>query len=190
MNKFQQLIDTLKTDLIILIDDDFTPVTDSQEIVTFICCLNQLDRDLFMLSLAGIENDLIAPLNKLVGGLSELEEITPDDQKFIEAGLISDLLKHKGLDDLKDIADTVIRIIESMESKDAIAELSMMYGLRLKESTLTYNPFFESLSEIGIDKSIRLYRGLIGDEFTKFEEDIRIVNERRRNKFPLLIVDR
>lgn len=189
MNKFQQLVHTLQTNLIILIDDDFTPVQDVQEILTYICFLNPLDRRLLMLRLESINRDLIEPLNQLFEGLNQIE-ILDADVEFIEAGLITDLLTNKGFAELREEINVIIRTIQELNLTDDIATLAMMYGLRLSASTETYNPFFDSLNEFGLDKSIRLYRGLVGEEFTRFEEEIRNVNQQRDNKFPLLIVDR
>lgn len=189
MNKFQQLIDTLQTDLIILVDDDFTPIEDTQEILCYLSYLNSTDRGLFMSKLENIENKLIEPLNSLFNTLSGLE-LQENEIPFIESGLLLEFLKNRELEDLSKQVSSIIETIEGSDHKADIANLAMMYGLRLKASTETYNPFFDSLNEIGLDKSIRLYRGLEGDEFTKFEEEIRTVNELRGNKFPLLIVDR
>jgi|GEM_PF-3505948 len=189
MNKFQQLIKTLQTELIILIDDDFIPVTDTQEILTFICFMNPVDRKLMLKRLTTIENTLIAPLNQLIDGIDNIE-IKSDDKQYIEAGLLSDLLNNKDEDTLLKLAKELIETIDKSDNKDDIENLGMMYGLRPSAGTDNYSDFFEVLEVFDPKKSIRLYKGLEGTEFTSFENEIREVNQAKNNKFPLLIVDR
>lgn len=186
MDKFKQLVQTLQTKLIILIDDDFIPVTDVQEVVTYVCFMNSLDRELLLLKLRDIDDTLIEPLNKLIEKVNCIK-ISKEDIKIIEAGLITNLLTDRGYNKEIRLANEIIDTITKSEKRDIILNLSMMYGLRNKEATKVYDPFFlDSLK----DKSIRLYRGLEVSEFDLFENEINMVNNKRKNKFPLLIIDK
>ncbi|GGH66891.1 hypothetical protein [Phaeocystidibacter marisrubri] len=189
MNKFQQLIETLQTELIILIDDDFTPVKNAQEILTYICFMHPVDRQLMLNRLKTLDHSLIASIMTLIDGVEKIT-LGDDDIAYIQAGLLAELLNQKNEDVLLDQANRLIDSITKSIHKDDIDDLVMMYGLRPTAGTENYNGFFEGLEAFNPKKSIRLYKGLEGAEFTSFEQEIKNVNQARNSKFPLLIVDR
>ena len=101
MNKFQKLIEELQTDLVIFIDDDFTPKTDPQEILTFICfSINESDFQSLLVKIRVFGSTLADELVKFKYALNETTFDEETTLNYIESGLIVDLLKILELNDL------------------------------------------------------------------------------------------
>ncbi len=192
MNKFQQLIEELRTDLIIFVDDDFTPPNDSGEILSFIITLSDLNYFLLKNQLTIIDNDLLEHLDEFKESLVGIE-FNEEHNDYIGAGLILEVLKNEKFAHLQTKAEAICQNINKniSDPENKFALTIMSYGLLKLSGALTcYKPFFESIRELGPQKIVRVYRSLEGNDFVLFYKEILDILQCLDNKSFLLIVDK
>ena len=187
MNNFQILTKELQTDLVIFIDDDFTPSNSSTEILTYITFLNDKDFPFFKDRLQNLNQNLSTIVEefrlKIPGDFITSES----DKAYIDAGEIVELLDQKQLMALKEDAESICREIDNSPE---LPELVMNFGqTQFSGGVACYKPFFESLSGDN-NKIIRVYKGLEGNKFNEFENEIIQIINKLENKRFLLIVDK
>lgn len=191
MNKFQILIEELRTDLIVFIDNDFTPVTDPGTILGFVSFLNKDDYELLQNKLDKIDERLTNLLERFRLELAPLG-FTPEDYDYFESGEIVGRLERKGYSELSGLANEIQKYISENtdQQENELASTIMNFGLLAYSGYGSYVHFFESLRLLPKRKSVRIYKDLPGDKFNDFKQDITEVLRLKQNKFYLLIVDK
>jgi hypothetical protein len=193
MNKFQILIEALRTDLIVFIDDDFTAPSNAGEAIAFISYQNQINYELLLDRIDEIDSDL---RNLIVDYRSRIQEVklSEQDHLYIESGLILELVKDEKFDE--GTRNLVKKIYEKIEQNFAtpgseLAKALMNHGLvGFTDALACYRPFFTSIKQLSSRKITRVYNDLEGENFNLFCTEIINILKLLDNKHFLVIVDK
>ncbi|MFD2601765.1 hypothetical protein [Flavobacterium suzhouense] len=186
-SKFSKLIDELYTGIVVFIDDDFVPVTNSGEILCHLLGINDIDYSHISEPIEKLVPEFMAELNAFKQAFVQII-LSGEDTTWLESGEIVELLKNKQLDDLAQTANSICTAIS--DNIEEFSKIAMNFGLVATDGAACYKSFFKSLNSHSPKKSVRVFKGLEGDVFNQFEEEVAQVISKTNEKHCLLIVDK
>ena len=189
-NNFQILVEELRTDPIVFIDNDFSPVKEPSEIFEFIAFLNEGDYTLLNKLLNDLDPELA---NLFITSRQNLAGLNLDatDRDYLRSPAAAKHLSGKGSTDIAEEVDKILALIEkNLKNGDELADHAMNFGLVPDATYGSYAPFFDSLKQFEGSKSIRIYKGLLGEQFNLFKQNIEETLNIKEKEFYLMIVDK
>ncbi|AOT71902.1 hypothetical protein [Geosporobacter ferrireducens] len=191
--KFISLIENLNVNLVVFVENDFTPLADPEEILSYLVDVNQED----IKSLLSETSDngyakLTVSLEEFLQIFKSVEHEVDLKEKIVETGKITKYLdkmenKHELYIKLKKLAKEIIDEINLINEKEAaLTDIFLKYGAVNQLSV--YSAFFEELKKVTPRKSLRIYKEAPIDEWDNIETEITRVT--KKSEFCLCIVDK
>ncbi|MNW33613.1 hypothetical protein D3C74_105780 [compost metagenome] len=191
VSRFHELIENLNVKLVVMIENDFTAITDEEEVLTSILNVNSNDLDLLLseLNVGIIKSSMI---KKFVSNLNSISN--PQKNKAIKGKRVIELFlsiykdEDQTLKELYEEAQEVKELIKDIiYSNSSSAEILLKYGI--VNDLPSYKLFFDELMSITPRKSIRIYKEVPPVEWNNITSDIENIGI-EKNEFSLFIVDK
>lgn len=191
VSKFQELLENLNVQLVVIIENDFTVITDEEEILSSILNINLNDLELLLNELNMDFSDGLK-IKEFVNKLNNIDH--PNKSKAIKGKRIIDLFLsiYKDEDpliwDLYEEAEIIKDIIKDIvKERSNSAEILLKYGI--VNDLPNYKTIIDELMGITPKKSLRIYKEVPPAEWDNITIDIERL-EIKKNEFCLFIVDK
>jgi hypothetical protein len=190
---FSDLIENLNVGLVIFVENDFTPIEDPLEILSYLVDINNNDLKFLLLDLQknGYEK-LSEDINCFIGKFKKLPHDIDLKNNLVNNGQIIVYLNklknyNEGINSIIDLATSIIKDINIyIEEEKDFLDIFLKYGA--VNDLKVYNSFMDSLKSFTNRKSIRIYTNVAPIQWDIINSDIQ--NTINNTEFCLCIVDK
>lgn len=190
MSNLNKLIDSLKIDFIVFIENDFKPIEDAELILGYASKLNETELSLLIDSLNELGyNPLSEKIKTFFGNYLGLEHNEDDRVILLKVGKIKSYLErlNPAENEIINLCEDIIRDLTGA-GKEAIRAVFFKYGIG--DSLNNYEKIFEELDIRSARIPMRFYQTVVPAETPDFIKEIKITSTKYKSANYLCIVDK